>query len=327
MQIGIFVVSVIVSLTASTLLVIRLERVGERIGVSEALLGLMAALAADGPEITSAATAMSAGHGTIGVGVTLGSNIFNLAALLGLSALVAGRIGLHRRAILLEGVLGALLALIAIGVVGGLVGPAAGLVLALVAFIPYLLYSAVPAIRRPRLSLPPRLSAWLAGALAEEELELAEAIRPRRGDTTDLAVAIGALVTVVIASVLMEQSASTMGATAGISPIIIGGLVLAAVTSLPNAVAAVYLASRGRGAAVLSTAFNSNAINVIVGFLVPAAILGLATSSDALLVAGSYLGLTVIAVVLAFRARGLDRRSGSVVIAAYVLFLVALVTR
>ena len=37
---------------------------------------------------------------------------------------------------------------------------------------------------------------------------------------------------------------------------------LAVVTSLPNAVTAVYLARRGRGAAVPSTALNSNAINV-----------------------------------------------------------------
>ena len=40
---------------------------------------------------------------------------------------------------------------------------------------------------------------------------------------------------------------------------------LAVVTSLPNAVSAVYLARRGRGAAVLSTALNGNAINVIAG--------------------------------------------------------------
>ena len=49
----------------------------------------------------------------------------------------------------------------------------------------------------------------------------------------------------------------------GVPPIVIGGLVLAAVTSLPNAVAAVYLARRGSGTAVLSTALNSNALNVL----------------------------------------------------------------
>ena len=49
-----------------------------------------------------------------------------------------------------------------------------------------------------------------------------------------------------------------------------GGWALVVVTSLPNAVSAVYLAMRGRGGAVLSTTLNSNAINVIAGLLIPA---------------------------------------------------------
>ena len=81
----------------------------------------------------------------------------------------------------------------------------------------------------------------------------------------------GSLVAVIVASVVMEESATDFGPQLGLAPIVIGGLILAAVTSLPNAVAAIYLASRGRGAAVLSTAFNSNAINVIVGSADPGA--------------------------------------------------------
>ncbi|MGH3255230.1 MAG: hypothetical protein ACRDOU_07430, partial [Streptosporangiaceae bacterium] len=63
--------------------------------------------------------------------------------------------------------------------------------------------------------------------------------------------------------------------------IVIGGLVLAAVTSLPNAVAAVYLAARGRGAATLSTALNSNTLNVAAGLLLPAAVIGLGRPGEA----------------------------------------------
>ena len=324
----IFALSALLSLTASVILVSRLERVGERIGASEALLGLMAALAADGPEITSAITAIAAGRGTVGVGVTLGSNVFNLAALLGLSALVAGRIALHRRSILLEGGLGLLIALLGLAVVGGLIGAELGLLLAVIAFVPYVVYSAVPSTSRPGLRLPRQLSAWLERALAEEELELADAIRPRRGDGRDAAVALAAFVTVIVASVAMEESATAFGAQAGIAPIIVGGLILAAVTSLPNAVAAVYLASRGRGAAVLSTAFNSNAINVIVGLMVPAVILGLgARTWDAGFVALFSVSLTLVAVLLAVRGRGLDRVSGALIIAAYAVFVVVLATR
>jgi len=47
-----FTIGAIVSLATSWVLVTRLERVGERFGLSEALLGIVAALAADAPEIT-----------------------------------------------------------------------------------------------------------------------------------------------------------------------------------------------------------------------------------------------------------------------------------
>ena len=45
----VFLAGVGVSLGASWVLVLRLERVGQRFGFSEALLGLVAALAADAP--------------------------------------------------------------------------------------------------------------------------------------------------------------------------------------------------------------------------------------------------------------------------------------
>src|SRR6516225_9112210 len=100
----VFAAGVCVSLSASWLLVSRLERLGERAGFSEAWLGLVAALAADAPEITSAVTALSHGQASVGAGVVIGSNVFNLAALLGLAAVVARRIAFHRRVVVLAGV-------------------------------------------------------------------------------------------------------------------------------------------------------------------------------------------------------------------------------
>jgi cation:H+ antiporter len=147
-QPGIFALSALVSLAASAVLVLRLERVGERLGLSEAMLGLLAALAADGPNITASVAAIAGGHTTVGIGVALGSNVFILAALLGLSALIVDRIGFHRRTVLLEGGIGLWIALLALAVVTGLAAPALGLFLVLVVFVPYVAYSAEhPAVR------------------------------------------------------------------------------------------------------------------------------------------------------------------------------------
>jgi hypothetical protein len=63
----------------------------------------VAALAADAPEVTAAITAMAGHQQRLGARVVIGSNVFNPAALLGLGAVVAGRIRLHRRVVVLGG--------------------------------------------------------------------------------------------------------------------------------------------------------------------------------------------------------------------------------
>jgi len=125
-----FLAGAVVSLATSWLLVSRLERVGERLGLSEALLGIVAALAADAPEITAAVSALAGHQQRVGAGVVLGSNVFNLAALLGLGAVVAGRIGLHRKVVALGGAVAMWVAVVCLAVVVGLLPVAVGLILA-----------------------------------------------------------------------------------------------------------------------------------------------------------------------------------------------------
>jgi cation:H+ antiporter len=318
-----FVVAVLVTLGSSVLLVTRIERVGARLGLTEALLGLTTALAANSPEITSAITALARGQRDIGVSVVLGSNVFNLAALLGLGALVAGRIDLHRRVIVFVGGVSLWIAATGLGAVTSTISPITSLAIVLLVFFPYAALCAWPGVLR-RLGVPPRTTEWIQGAISDEESELAAAIHPRRGDWRDGIVAIVALGVVVLASVVMEHSASSMGASLGWSSVVIGGVVLAGVTSLPNAVAAIYFASHGRGSVVLSEALNSNNLNVLAGFLVPAAVLGLGhpTSPD-LVVAYFYAGLLLVALSLAYVGRGLGRLAGVVLVVGYGAFVIA----
>ena len=321
-----FVVGAIVSLATSWLLVSRLERLGERLGLSEALLGVVAALAADAPEISAAVSAISGHEQKLGAGVVLGSNVFNLAALLGLSAVVAGQIGLHRRAVALGGAVAIWVAVVCLLAVTGLLPVLAALVLALAVLAPYMILLGTEGQGMERLRLPRRWWTWLRSAVTEEEIELEDAIRPRVGRWQDAAAAAGALVVVVAASVLMEHAASDLGRRYGIPQIIVGGLVLGAVTSLPNAVAAVYLAGRGRAAATLSTALNSNTLNVVAGLLLPGVVLGLGGPTAAAgLVTGWYAALSLAVLMLAYAHRGLGRGAGLVIIASYVAFAVAVV--
>ena len=320
----VFVLAAAVSLTTSWLLVSRLERIGARIGLSEALLGMLAALAADAPEITASVTALAGHHSRIGAGVVIGSNVFNLAALLGLGAVVAGEIRLHRRVIILEGTVAIAIAMICLGVVLGGPGPGIGLLAAVAVLVPYLVVSGVSPRRLADLGLPRSWAVWLSGAIADEEQELEPAIHPSPADTRDVVVALLATAVVVGASIAMELTASTLGERHQVAEIVIGGLVLAGVTSLPNAVSALYLAVRGRGAATLSIALNSNALNVTIGLMLPGLLVGLgAPSGQGTLIAAWYLGLTAVTLGLAYTSRGLRRAHGALVIGGYVAFVAA----
>jgi cation:H+ antiporter len=317
-----FAAGAVVSLSTSWLLVSRLERLGKRLGLSEASLGLLAALAADSPEVTSAITALLHGEHSVGAGVVLGSNVFNLAALLGSATVVAGWVALHRRVVVLNGSVATWTAVVSVLAVTGRVSALVGLVLVLVVLVPYVLIVSSSGRRALAALVPRRWAAWIASAVTEEESELEPAIHPRRGRVVDAWIALGALVTVVGASVVMARSAVAIGRHFSVSGVVIGALLLAAVTSLPNAVAAVYLASRNRGAATMSTALNSNTLNVVAGLLVPAAILGIgAQSAHGSVEVWWYLAMTLVAVSLAYLRRGLGRRAGALLIAGYLSFV------
>jgi cation:H+ antiporter len=322
---AIFLAGAAASLWASWRLVTSLERVGARAGLSEALLGMLAALAADAPEITAAVTALLRHEDRIGAGVILGSNVFNIAALIGLAGVVSGHVALHRRVVELGGAVAVWIAAVALLLVVGVLTPLPALVLASAVFVPYVVILGTRRERIRRLPLPRRWRGWLVSAITEEEQELEPAIHPGRGGTRDALLAIAATGLVVGASIAMERSASQLGERHGVPEIVIGGIVLAVVTSLPNAVAGVYLAVRGRASAVLSTSLNSNAINILAGLLIPTTLVGIAApSGESTFVAASALAMTVLAIVFCYARRGLARREGFALVAAYLLFAVVL---
>jgi Ca2+/Na+ antiporter len=111
--IPLFVASLAITLAAARLFARRLDRLGLRFGFPEAVIGLLTALAADGPNISAALYAVIRGEHSVGVGLLVGSNAFQLAAMIGLSGLLAGAVLLPREALLFEGITGVLVTLIA----------------------------------------------------------------------------------------------------------------------------------------------------------------------------------------------------------------------
>ena len=205
----------------------RLDHLGVRLGLPEALIGLLTALAADGPEISSALFALLKGANSVGVGVIVGSNTFNLAAMLGVSGILAGGVWVSRQVLLLEGATAAAITAIAVALLFGWLEPAISAVLAACVIVPYLV---ILLRARPRAAPPARTR------------------RPSADDPTHhlLALIVLDVTLIVAASAGMVQAAITLGDRWQISQAVLGMLILAPLTSIPNALTGVRL---GVGAA------------------------------------------------------------------------------
>jgi len=329
----VFVGALLVTLAASEALVRGLDRLGARLGLSEGLLGLLTALGADAPEISSALAALHAGRRDVGLGVVLGSNIFNLAALLGVGALLAGRVRVRRAGLLFDGGVAVFSTLVVAGLVGGVLAPAAAAALLLLMFVPYCLALGVSPHRLSRLPLPRGLARLLALAVSDVDHEAAEdprvATGPRGAGSWGPALFIPvALALIVGGSLALVAAALTLAAAWRVPDALVGTVALAALTSLPNAYAAGRLALQGRGAAVVSEALNSNTINVLAGIALPALIFGgVSAGRSGLLDLLWLLGMTAVVLALLARRRGLTRPGGVALIALYALFVALVVGR
>jgi cation:H+ antiporter len=312
------------SLAASEVLVTALSRIGGRLGISAGLLGLLVALGADAPEISSAVTASLSGARDVGVGVILGSNLFNLAALLGVSAVIAGRLSFRRELLILDGGVALLATLVVSLLLIAHVSAVASMALMLLVFLPYVGVLATPPREVERLRIPAPLRHRLAilGRLVHPAPGLN---RPGASGRAAWWI-LPAVAAIAAGSYLMVTAALTLGDRWHLPHALLGAVVLAALTSLPNAYAAVRLARDQNGPAVVSEAFNSNTLNLVVGISVPALFLkGALTAADAGMDLLWLLGMTVAAIALGSVRHELGRLSGVVLIAMYLGFLALIV--
>ena len=326
----VFFGSLLLSMMSSAVLAERLEQVGERFRFPAGLLGLVTALGADSPEITSAVTALIGGQHDLGRGVIYGSNIFNVAFLFGFSAIVAGSTVIGRANLVLNG--GASLAVTLIvgaqsaGFIGGTV---TGLLLA-IAVIPYLALLSIHPNRLSHLPLPAFAMDWFVAAITSEKRDEAADERDHQSVgggrfTTADALSILPLLSVIVASSIgMVKTAELLGGRWNVSQLVIGTFVVATLTGLPNLIASVRMATKGRGAALSSEAFNSNTLNLLVGAYLPTFFVALSPLPHRGLVSLLCLAaITMLALIIGIVGRGFRRWTGGLLLASYAAFAFA----
>ncbi len=319
--IPVFLVSIGVMLAASAVFARRLDHIGLRLGLPEALLGLLTALAADAPEISSAIVALLQHERAVAVGVVVGSNAFNLAAMLGISAVVAGRVRARHETLELEAFVALWLLAVTLAVVAGGLGATAGGVLVAVVVVPYVaLLAAGPRLAR-KLPLGVAKSRFVRRSFGKGHRP-ERSLDSRREVIGLVVVLLLALSLIVAGSVGAVRAATDLAETWSVPEELVGVVVLAILTSLPNAWTGVRFGLQQRGSALMSETLNSNSINIVAGLAVPAALGSLAAFSGLAIFDVAWLiGMTTAAVVLFGRGRGAGRGAGVFLIVLYAVFL------
>ena len=327
-ELPLFLASLAVTLYAARSFARRLDRLGVRFGLPETLIGLLTALAADGPEISSALVALIKGAHSVSVGVVVGSNAFNLAAMIGLSGLLAGSVVLSRRVLALEGAIGGAITLVATALLLGWLSAPLATILTACVFAPYLflLVSGVHHAADRWLGANPAGRAMRAltrhsppgAAVGTRDLA------PRDPDDPThhlLALVVLDVALIIAGSTGMVQAALDLGSRWHISQAVLGVLILAPLTSVPNAITGVRLGLAGRGAALVGETFDSNTINLVGGVIVPALFTSvLVRTTVAKLQLGWLLAMTFACVVLLVPRGGMRRGGAAALVIMYAGF-------
>jgi cation:H+ antiporter len=200
---------------------------------------------------------------------------------------------------------------------------AAGVVLVAGALLPYLvLLAAGPRLAR-RLPLPERIDRGLARALGEREHWGHHERVDEAAVSMLVTVMVPAVALVVLGSWGMVETAISLSDEWGLSRNLVAVLVLAPLTSIPNAFTAARLGRAGRGSAVVSETLNSNTINLVAGVVVPALVVSVvALTTEVKFDLAWLVVMTVASLLLLSRPRGLRRADGLLLIGFYVVFCV-----
>ena len=318
------IVAGLVAITLGAEILVRgATRLALRAGVSPLFVGLtIVGFGTSTPELGASIVATLEGASEVSAGNVVGSNLFNLGVILGLTAVVRP-IHVQLRAVRRDLVVafGAAALLFASAPMGG-VPRWAGPVL-LVVLASYLAVSYRAA----------RRSSAAERALADAELEStlpgSRAAEQRAGrPAVDVALVLAGLALLVVGSKFFVGSALGLARGLGVPELVIGLTVVSAGTSLPELVTSIVAARRGNSDIAIGNVIGSNIFNAL-GILGAAAIVGPQTVPAALLyVDVPLMLLATLALVPILKNDGrISRVEGALLLGGYAVYAVVLALR
>ncbi|WP_276271196.1 calcium/sodium antiporter [Haloarcula litorea] len=301
LQVGVVVVSVLGLWIGARLLVDAAVRLARRFGLSELTIGLtIVAMGTSTPELAVSVDAALKGLGDIAVANVLGSNVYNLAFILGVVSLVRV-VPIAKSLVHRDGV-----ALLASTVVGGLtlldgrVTRIEGIALAAL----FAGYTAV-LLRTNRPAAAGESPPTPDGGTAASALDR---LTFRGRNVVFLLVG---LAVVLVSGDAMVVAASALARGAGVSEWVIGGTIVAAGTSTPEFAVSLVAIRQGSLGVSVGNVVGSNVFNVTGILGVAAVVRPLAVGGAALETLAWLLAVSVLMVAALWTGRVLSRAEGA----------------
>lgn len=318
MQIVAFVIGIVILYFGAEWLVRGASRLARSFGMSALVVGLtVVAIGTSAPELVVSILAVLRGRADMTVGNVVGSNISNIALILGASALIYP-IRIQGR-LLSRGIPLMIVASIALAalVVDGWLGRAGGafLLLALIGYFTYMLRSSND-------ELPE----------VEEEFDRHQRARdccPREESRLwNVGLAVTGLVLLALGAHLLVAAATVFARYIGLSDLVVGLTVVAVGTSLPELATSLLAAFRKEADIAVGNAVGSNVLNIL-GVLGPAALLHPLAIAPSLLrfELPVMIAVSVLLLPLAWTRLRLERWEGALLVTGYVAFVGLLLVR
>jgi cation:H+ antiporter len=281
-----------------------------RAGLSPLVVGLtIVAFGTSSPELVVSVQAGLSQQGDIAVGNVVGSNIFNIAVILGITALVCP-IPVHRQILKVDAPIALGVALVmAVLVLDDALGRFEGGLL-FVGIVAYTWMNVVLA-RRRRISV-----AADAGDFSVPT--------PSRHWAADILFVLGGLAVLISGSRLLVEHSVSLAKDIGISEAVIGLTIVAAGTSMPELATSLVAALRKQPDIAIGNVVGSNVFNILgilglTSFLSPLNAAGISIVDYAAMIV-----VTVLIIPLLYTGRLLHRLEGVALLSLYGLYLCVL---
>lgn len=304
--------------------------IAKKLGVPSVIIGLtIVSLGTSAPELAVSISAALKGSNDITMGNVLGSNLFNLLAALGCTAIVAPLV--IKKYLIKNDFLVNLLATFVLyafvftGLIGskGILSRVDGAILFLmcITYILYLIYSVKKSNNK----------ANEAAITAEIEEFEEENIKSVNSTTKNIVLSIIGVVGIVFGGKVVVDSASAIALGLGLSEKLVGLTIVAIGTSLPELVTSLVAAKKGENDIALGNILGSNTFNILL-------ILGVSSLISPITIAASLsidliflIVVTLIVGALIFlnkkREKILTRYEGILLLTLYVGYTVYIIMR